>query len=121
MAANQIEFSQFKYSVIKFLAAEKCKPCEIYRRISNGYREARFREKKTFTNGLNMDLPLQIEQRSVIKSLVDEKCKPCEIYRRMCDVYGEACFSQKMFRFGLVSLFNGISTFVGYLMPKPFS
>ena len=24
-------------------------------------------------------------------------------------------------RFGLVSLFNGISTFVGYLMPKPFS
>ena len=23
--------------------------------------------------------------------------------------------------FGLVSLFNGISTFVGYLMPKPFS
>ena len=24
-------------------------------------------------------------------------------------------------RFGLVSLFNGISTFVGYLMPKSFS
>ena len=24
-------------------------------------------------------------------------------------------------RFGLVSLFNGISTFAGYLMPKPFS
>ena len=23
--------------------------------------------------------------------------------------------------FGLVSLFNGISTFVSYLMPKPFS
>ena len=23
-------------------------------------------------------------------------------------------------RLGLVSLFNGISTFVGYLMPKPF-
>ena len=23
--------------------------------------------------------------------------------------------------FGLVSLFNGISTFVGYLIPKPFS
>ena len=23
--------------------------------------------------------------------------------------------------FGLVSLFDGISTFVGYLMPKPFS
>ena len=26
-----------------------------------------------------------------------------------------------IFRFGLVSLFNGISTFVGYLMPKLFS
>ena len=25
------------------------------------------------------------------------------------------------FRFGLVSLFNGISTFVGYLIPKQFS
>ena len=25
----------------------------------------------------------------------------------------------KPFRFGLVTLFNGISTFVGYLMPKP--
>ena len=24
-------------------------------------------------------------------------------------------------RFGLVSLFHGISTFVGYLIPKPFS
>ena len=24
-------------------------------------------------------------------------------------------------RFGLVSLFNGISTFIGYLMPKLFS
>ena len=26
----------------------------------------------------------------------------------------------ELIRFGLVSLFNGISTFVGYLMPKPF-
>ena len=25
------------------------------------------------------------------------------------------------FGFGSVSLFNGISTFVGYVMPKPFS
>ena len=33
-------------------------------------------------------------------------------------------FGLKIFHigfFGLVSLFNGISTFVGYLMPKPFS
>ena len=30
-------------------------------------------------------------------------------------------FSGKIWLFGLVSLFNGISTFVGHLMPKPFS
>ena len=29
-------------------------------------------------------------------------------------------FTMKLKRFGLVSLFNGISTFVGYLMPKSF-
>ena len=28
---------------------------------------------------------------------------------------------RKLWWFGLVSLFNGISTFLGYLMPKPFS
>ena len=32
-----------------------------------------------------------------------------------------SCWKQKMVWFGLVSLFNGISTFEGYLMPKPFS
>ena len=51
--------------------------------------------KKMLTNGLNMGLPLQIEQRSVMKYLLAEKCKPCEIYRRMYDVYGEECFSKK--------------------------
>ena len=51
--------------------------------------------KKMLTTGLNMGLPLQIEQRSVIKYLLAEKCKPCEIYRRMYDVYGEECFSQE--------------------------
>ena len=39
------------------------------------------------------------------------KCKLYEIYRRIYDVYGEACF-------GLVSLFNSILNFVGYLKPK---
>ena len=53
--------------------------------------------KEIFANGLNMGLPLQIEQRSVIKYLLAEKYKPCEIYRRMCDVYGEASFSQRNF------------------------
>ena len=51
--------------------------------------------KEILTKGLNMGLPLQIEQRSVIKYLLSEKWKPIEIYRRMCDVYGEASFSQK--------------------------
>ena len=35
--------------------------------------------------------------------------------------YNQALTNQLNFRFGLVSLFNGISTFVGYSMPKPFS
>ena len=51
--------------------------------------------KEIFPNGLNMGLPLQIEQRSVIKYSLAEKYKACEIYRRMCDVYGEACFNLK--------------------------
>ena len=51
--------------------------------------------KEIFPNWLNMDLPLQIEQRSVIKYLLAEKYKLCEIYRKMCGVYGEACFSQR--------------------------
>ena len=38
MTANQTECSRFEQrSVIKFLVAEKCKPCEIYRRICNVY------------------------------------------------------------------------------------
>ena len=58
-------------------------------------------KSKMFINGLDMDWPLQIEQRSFIKYLLVVKCKPYEIYRRMCDVYGEACFSQNMFTNGL--------------------
>ena len=60
-------------SFIKYLLAEKGKPCEIYRRMYDLYREAFF-SQKMFTNGLNMGLPLQIEQRSFIKYLVAEKC-----------------------------------------------
>ena len=46
--------------------------------------------KKIFTDGLNMGLLLQIEQRSVIKFLLAEKYKSCEIYWRMCSVNREA-------------------------------
>ena len=34
---------------------------------------------------------------------------------------GEGINSRDLVWFSLVYLFNGISTFVGYLMPKPFS
>ena len=43
MAANQIECSRLEQkSLIKFLVAEECKPCEIYRRKYVMYREACF-------------------------------------------------------------------------------
>ena len=49
------------------------------------------------------------------------KKKKEEKQRRTEDKKIEYDENQKKVRFGLVSLFNGISTFVGYLMPKPFS
>ena len=58
------------------------------------YRKTCF-SQKMFINGLNMGLPLLIEQRSFIKYLLAVKYKPCEIYRRMYDLYREACFSKK--------------------------
>ena len=44
-------------SAIKSLVGEKCKPCEIYRRMSGVYGDGCFR-KKMFENKLNVDLPL---------------------------------------------------------------
>ena len=36
MVANQTDCSRFEQKfVIKFFVAEKCKPCEIYRRMGN--------------------------------------------------------------------------------------
>ena len=45
-------------SFINFLLVEKCKICEIYRRMYDEYGEA-FLVKKSFWNRLNMVLPLQ--------------------------------------------------------------
>ena len=45
-------------SFIKYLLAEKCKLCEIYQRMCEGYREACFSQKKIY-KWLNMGLPLQ--------------------------------------------------------------
>ena len=39
--------------LIKFLLVEKCKSCEIYRRINHVYAEERFNQE-IFTDGLNM-------------------------------------------------------------------
>ena len=64
---------------------EKCKPCEIYRRMCDVYREACLSKKRCS----------RLKQRSVIKVLVVVKCKPCEIYRRMINVYENACFNQR--------------------------
>ena len=44
-----------------------------------------------------------------------------EIEPRSSGLLANTLLAKPMSRFGLVSLFNGISTFVGYLMPKPFS
>ena len=50
---NQIEYSRHEQRpVIKCLVDEKCKLCEIYRRMRDVYREVCF-GKKIFTNGLN--------------------------------------------------------------------
>ena len=46
-------------SVIKFMLAEKCKPCDIYKWMSNVFQEARSRKKNIFINVLNMRLALQ--------------------------------------------------------------
>ena len=44
-----------------------------------------------------------------------------EILRKTTENSEKLSCSLDFFWFGLVSLFNGISTFVGYLMPNPFS
>ena len=41
-------------SNIKFLVAEKCKPCQLYRRMCDKYRDTCF--SQMFTNGLYMSL-----------------------------------------------------------------
>ena len=53
----------------------RCMEKHIYRRMYDVYGEACF-SQRMFTNGLNMGLPQQLEQRSVIKHLMAEKYKP---------------------------------------------
>ena len=57
------------------------------------------------------------EQTSVIKLLEAENCKPCKIYKKIFTNVLLALQAEVNW-FGLVSLFNGISTLVGYLMRK---
>ena len=55
--------------------------------------------------------------------MLDVQMNPyCHLRIQMIPVYKEGSSSTLTLDwFGLVSSFNGISTFVGYLMPKPFS
>ena len=46
MAANHTQCSTFEQrSVIRFMLAEKCKSCEIYRRMSDVYGETLFSQR----------------------------------------------------------------------------
>ena len=56
----------------------------------------------------------RIQDKQDIRGTADEVSTNSE---PTCPIHGYTSVG----RFGLVSLFNGISTFVGYLMPKPFS
>ena len=57
VVANQTECSRLEQrSVIKFLVAEKCNPCETYRKMYDVFRETYFIEKKMFTNWLKIGL-----------------------------------------------------------------
>ena len=47
-------------SVIKFLVADKCKPCEIYRRMCDVYWEACF-SQKSLKNGLNYQIVFKMK------------------------------------------------------------
>ena len=57
MAANKAEYSRLKpMSVIKFLDAGKCKPCEVYRRLCAVYGEACFSQKSVYKWAEHMSL-----------------------------------------------------------------
>ena len=56
--------TQKQRSVIKFLVAEKCKPCEIYRRMCDAYGEACFSHKK-ITNEIKMSLLLWVIRQNM--------------------------------------------------------
>ena len=52
------EYSRLEQrSIIKFFLEEKCKPCEMYRRMCDVYGKACF-NSRILTNELNMGLPL---------------------------------------------------------------
>ena len=49
MVANQTKYSRFEQSsVLKCLVVEKCKPSEIYRRMTNVYGEVCFSQKTVY-------------------------------------------------------------------------
>ena len=65
----------------------------------------------------------QLIKKPIIILLTTQKKKTKEKFSALYEV--PSCIKKKctpcQWSLGLVTLFNGISTFVGYLMPKPFS
>ena len=62
----------------------------------------------------------KLENGAIIRALHPLKKKQLLQQQIWTDIFGVAEVLLVAF-FGLISLFNGISTFVGYLIPKPFS
>ena len=53
IAKNPTAYSRLdQRSLIQYLVAEKCKSCEIHRRIRDSYREANFSQRKYYNNSI---------------------------------------------------------------------
>ena len=74
MAANQTDWSMLEQRpVIKYLADEKCKSCEIYRRMCDAYGEEYFRNENVYK---------WVKYGFATTNMI-WKNSPCTIYLRM--------------------------------------
>ena len=53
---------------MNFFVAEKCNPCEIYRRMLDMYRKVYFSQKNVY-KGLNIGLPFQVWVKKAMHSV----------------------------------------------------
>ena len=78
MASNQVESSRLEQkSVIKFLMAEKYKPCEIYRRMCNVCSEACFSPKNIHKKSKHRFAIMSLSQKETHKLCSTEKFSRC--------------------------------------------